>query len=269
MFEMLKIMLQDVRERRRAMGDGATAGRATSPRGEPPSSWYHQDGLSSMHDHEFMVDPAFMRAYARGVQTVGLDFRFHWRVHVGLWAAACASKLSGDFVECGVGHGVLSSAIMTYLDWDRLDKTFYLLDTFAGLDTRYVSEGEIREGALEKNAAYLRSGQYTTDVDHVRRNFSEWRNVAIIQGAVPDTLPRVDAARVAFLHLDMNCAPPEVAAAEFFWPRLVAGAFVLLDDYAYQGYPVQKLAMDGFARSKGVTVVSLPTGQGMLIKPPS
>jgi hypothetical protein len=41
----------------------------------------------------------------------------------------------------------------------------------------------------------------------------------------------------------------------------------LLDDYAYAGYRSQKLAMDAFARSKSVQILSLPTGQGLMIKP--
>ena len=67
----------------------------------------------------------------------------------------------------------------------------------------------------------------------------------------------------------MNNATPEVAALSYFWSRLVAGAPVLLDDYAYLGYTPQKLAMDEFANSHGISVCSLPTGQGLIIKPPA
>lgn len=45
------------------------------------------------------------------------------------------------------------------------------------------------------------------------------------------------------------------------------GVFILLDDYAYVGYGVQKAAMDIVASAKGLTIASLPTGQGLLIKP--
>ena len=67
---------------------------------------------------------------------------------------------------------------------------------------------------------------------------------------------------------DMNCAPPEVAALEHFWPRLVSGAVVLLDDYAYLGFESQKRAMDEFAGYHGIAICSLPTGQGLLLRPP-
>lgn len=229
---------------------------------------YDQDGLRSNHNHEFMDDPAFRKAYERGIRAVGDDYRWHWRVHVGLWAAACASQLDGDFVECGVNRGFLSSAIMDYLNWDSLGKHFYLLDTFRGLDERFVSPEDRVSGAVEKNRKSLETGFYVQGVEQVRTNFSEWKNVSIIEGTIPETLPQVRAAKIAFLHLDMNCSPPEIASAQFFWERLVPGAFVLLDDYAYYGYVSQKTAMDNFAREKAINILSLPTGQGLFVKPP-
>jgi hypothetical protein len=228
---------------------------------------YLQDGLISVHNHDFMQDPAFAVAYARGVAAAGMDYFWHWRVHIGLWAASTGARLAGDFVECGVNAGFMASAIMRYLDWNRLDKDFYLLDTFTGLDPRYVSEPERAEGILDKNAKMLEAGFYVTDVAAVERNFSEWPRARIIVGSIPETLERVAAKAVAFLHIDLNCAPPEVAALERLWDRLSPGAPVLLDDYAYRGYGQQKLAMDALAARLGVRIASLPTGQGLLLRP--
>jgi hypothetical protein len=68
----------------------------------------------------------------------------------------------------------------------------------------------------------------------------------------------------------MNCAFPELQALEFFWDRLVVGAIVILDDYGFSanqtGYINQKLAIDAFAIRKGVSVLCLPTGQGLIVK---
>jgi Macrocin-O-methyltransferase (TylF) len=230
---------------------------------------YVNDGLISVHRHAFMDDPQFQRAYQRGVDALGGHDRYQWqwRVHIGLWAAASASQLDGDFIECGVNYGFLSSAVMEFLDWDRLGKTFYLLDTFAGLDPRFITEGERRAGTLKQNEERLCAGIYVSSVDSVRANFAQWRNQRIIVGAIPETLDQVDARAVAFLHIDMNCAPPEVAALRFFWPRLSPGAFVLLDDYAYLGFEEQRLAMNALASELGVPICALPTGQGLLIKP--
>ena len=237
----------------------------TSVQDDKNGEAYDQDGLRSVHDHSFMSDPSFRKAYDRGVQAAG-EYGWHWRVHIGLWAAKSASRLNGAFVECGVNRGFLASAIMEYLNWDSLGKQFYLLDTFNGVDERYLSAEDLKSGATEKNTRNLQSGFYVRSVETVSENFSQWKNVQIIPGPVPETLPRVAVSEIAFLHLDMNCAFPEVAALEFFWDRLVQGAFILLDDYAYAGYGVQKAAMDKVASAKGLTIASLPTGQGLFIK---
>jgi hypothetical protein len=227
------------------------------------SDSYKQDGLESIHNHEFMNDLAFCKAYQRGVLACGQDYNWHWRVHVGLWAALSASKLQGDFVECGVNRGFLSSSIMEYLNWDSLQKMFYLLDTFSGIDERYISQEERESGVIsERNA----SGLYNAKFSDVKKNFSQWKNVEIIHGAIPETLQQVQVKNIAYLHIDMNCVIPEVAAFNYFWERLVPGAFILLDDYAYKGHEMQKYAMDTAVESKGLHILSLPTGQGLVIK---
>jgi hypothetical protein len=228
---------------------------------------YAQDGLISIHAHDFMAEPRFRASYDRGVAAAGRDYGWHWRVHIGLWAARTAIRLPGDFVECGVNAGFMSSSIMHELEWNRLGRTFWLLDTFSGLDPRFVSDDERAEGALAKNEKLLESGFYVTDLAAVAKNFSQWPAARIVAGSIPGTLAQVTSAQIAFLHVDLNCAPPEVAAVEHFWPRMVPGAVLLLDDYAYWGYHQQKRAMDALAARIGMDIVSLPTGQGMAVKP--
>ncbi len=228
---------------------------------------YNQDGLRSIHNSDFMKDPSFCKAYERGCRAAS-DYSWHWRVYIGLWAAFTASKLPGDFVECGVNRGFMSSAIMEFLDWDSLNRTYFLLDTFEGSGLRHVSDKDYKRGEEKGKERSSASEFYVEGVESVKANFSQWKNVRIIKGSVPDTLTHVDTMSVAFLHLDMNSSQPEVAALSFFWDRLLPGAVILLDDYAYRGFESQKHAMDALAQQKQVMIASLPTGQGLLIKPP-
>ncbi|MHC4225169.1 MAG: class I SAM-dependent methyltransferase, partial [Planctomycetota bacterium] len=99
---------------------------------------YAEDGLRSVHNHDFVRDPAFAAAYARAVHACGKDYHWRWRMHVGLWAATACARLDGDFAECGVNHGAFASAVMHFLDWDSLGKTFWLLDTWQGMDARFL-----------------------------------------------------------------------------------------------------------------------------------
>ena len=232
-----------------------------------PPTWYDRDGLITCHNHDFMDDPDFIRAYNRAVQAAqGQDFRFQWRVHVALWAAWCASRLEGDFVECGVSWGCVSSAIMESLDWDRLGKTFYLLDTFSGMDESLLTESEKASGFSEKNATYKATGGYALNIDTVRANFSQWKNVRIIQGIVPDTLAKIDSQKIVYLHLDMNCTVPEIAAVEGLWERIVPGGMILMDDFAFYSFDAQHEAFKEFARKHDQKILALPTGQGLMIR---
>lgn len=227
-----------------------------------------RDGLFTVNNDHFLHDPTFRAAYARGVEAgYGVDLEIEWRMHVALWAAATAVRVPGDFVECGVNAGFISSAIMHRLEWRDVPKRFYLIDTFRGPITAQYSSEEVNAGRLDLAEKAIASGGYVTDMERVRGNYAEWPNAVVIQGVVPDILPEVPVDSVAFLHIDMNCAYPEKAALEFFWPRLSPGAIVLLDDYAYFGYELQAEAMDAATAVLGVSVLSLPTGQGLVIKP--
>jgi len=121
-------------------------------------------------------------------------------------------------------------------------------------------------GRLRAAQEAIGRGAYVTDLGRVRANFRDWPNVEIVRGVVPEVLPSVGIGRVAFLHLDMNCAYPERAALEFFWESLSPGALVLLDDYAYFSYGSLTQAIDEAAESLGAEVLSLPTGQGLIVR---
>src|SRR5712692_7720191 len=77
--------------------------------------YYAQDSLFTTNNDNFRDDPVFKAAYSRGVKASGgVDPQIEWRVHVALWAARNAVRVPGDFVECGVNAGFVSSAIMPF-----------------------------------------------------------------------------------------------------------------------------------------------------------
>ncbi|HUQ94125.1 MAG TPA: class I SAM-dependent methyltransferase [Bryobacteraceae bacterium] len=228
---------------------------------------YSQDGLFTLHSDHFRANPKFQEAYRRGLKASnGVDAGFEWRVHVALWAARTALRVAGDFVECGVNAGFMSSAIMHGLEWNSLERRFYLIDTFSGPVSVQYSKEEVEKGRLGIAQQAVAVGAYVTDLERVRANFAEWPGAEVVQGVVPEVLTELDIRQVAFLHIDMNCAYPERAALEFFWGRLPPGGVVLLDDYAYLGHDHQRAAMDNSARELGAQILSLPTGQGLIVK---
>jgi hypothetical protein len=227
---------------------------------------YDYDGLRTdpavIHNHDFMRDQHYIKAMAAGAEALGHDHKMYWRLHVALWAASQASHLAGDFVECGVWRGFLSTAIMTYLDWNNLGQRFFLFDTFEGLIPELLSENE------RQNADKVRhlNSYFKDTFPFVSEHFRKFPRVKLVKGQVPDTLNSVEIEKVSFISIDMNCVGPEIAAANFFWPKMVPGAFMLLDDYGFVSYEEQKQGFDAFAAERGTSVLALPSGQGLIIK---
>jgi O-methyltransferase len=235
---------------------------------QPPS--YDADFLRTWNKSvDFLTDPRFMSAYRRGMDSghaIGRapgsrdDIHIEWRIHTCCWAAAHAVRLPGDFVECGTNTGIMSLAVCDYVDFNSTGKRFFLFDTFAGIPVEQISERERALGRAAENAMYPECWEIA------QKNFAPFPNARLIRGRVPETLSSVEIGQVCYLCIDMNIAEPEIAAMQHFWPRLVPGAPVIFDDYGWLAYRAQKEALDEFARSHGVEILLLPTGQGLLIK---
>ncbi len=229
--------------------------------------YYSSDGLFTPHQPRFLESERFQIAYRRGVEaSQGFDPNFEWRVHIALWAASRALEAQGDFIECGVNAGFISSAILQYLDWESTLRSFYLVDTFAGPPLTQYSEQEIQQGRDQVARQAAASGAYVIDIDRVRSNFRQWPHAKVVQGEVPAILPQIPLKEIAFAHLDMNSAAPECAALEFFWPLLSVRGLILLDDYAFFRSNPQGDALDSVAHRLGIEILSLPTGQGLILK---
>jgi len=217
---------------------------------------YREDGLVTINNADFLRDAGFVRAYEAALRQQS-DTWIRWRSHVVQWAAHHAIRLEGDFVECGVNRAFLSMSAMTAVDFRQTTgRRFYLFDTYCGLVPEQVS--------TDDKAAFR--NVYSDTYDFVKETFRDWSNVTVVRGIVPESLSTVTIGQVAYLSIDMNCVKPEIDAMEYFWPRMVPGGVIILDDYGFPGHEAQKLAADGFAATVGVKVLSLPTGQGLIFK---
>ncbi len=218
---------------------------------------YIADGLITRHTADFRHDEKFLSAYAMGKATGSwMHMDPQWRVYTACWAARHALALPGDFVECGVNRGGMALTIIEYLDFKTIAKRFFLLDTYSGFPA----------GAV---AASANRHLYADCYADVIRTFTPYPNAIVVRGVVPHSLSAIDSERIAYLSIDMNNPEPEVAAVERLWPRMAPGAVVLLDDYAGgPAYDRQKRAFDALAKKVGFQILSLPTGQGLIVKTP-
>jgi len=185
-----------------------------------------------------------------------------WRTHVAIWAAQNALRIEGDFVECGVHTGILSLSICEFLKFGELkDRKFWLFDTWEGIPTSQLTETE-KEIAERYNSTIYKDDIYSP----VEKKFSKFPNVRMVKGILPDSFSKAQIDKIAYLSVDLNNAAPEKAAIEYLWPKLSKGALVVIDDYGWNEHQAQREMWDEFATSQNRFILTLPTGQGLLMK---
>jgi len=227
---------------------------------------YIGDGLAANHIFDFLKDKKFLDSYNEGKKTGALDVHggdIHYRAYFAVYFANLCKSLDGDFLECGVGKGLLAKTIVTYLNFNLVDKDFYLVDTFEGIP---ISQAMTEEE--EKSMEWLNLHSFKGDYfQEIQKTFANYKRVKLIKGQVPEILKNIKTEKISFISMDMNNAFAEMKCIEYFWSKITKHGVVLLDDYAYSvQFKEQKKSWDEFAKGKGIEILTLPTGQGLLIK---
>ncbi len=219
------------------------------------------DGLKTRNNMSFLEDQIFLQAYNRGIEAAGgQDFNIPLRVHQAIWCAARCKNIEGDIIELGTGRGFLFSSILEILYDELKHKKIYLVDTFLPFKPDQVSG--------KQDSSQIKSRIYANDVNDVELNFSEWKNVTLLQGMAPQILENIldENLKISFLHVDLNFSKAEIDCLNLLWPYLSDNSTILLDDYANPGREEQYVDHNNFFSSKDRRVLTLASGQGLVIK---
>lgn len=223
----------------------------------------------------FFDDPAFVKVWERvrgAHQYDQYDNRqsIAWRMHTLVWAARSALALpEGDFVECGVFQGDMSYVVYHAAGLAGSGRHMHLFDSFEGIDPGRTVPGEYGPSAENyvsyANSHYKRTGLYEGVIDR----FAGLPEVSVHKGFLPEALRGRAPAKIAWLHIDLNAAKPEVETLEVLFDRVVPSGMVIFDDYGWLVLKAQKDAEDDFFAKRGYQVLELPTGQGLVVKRPN
>ena len=219
--------------------------------GDPRGPWFLADNLITYgHSRGFLTEQRFVAAVLAS-HPEPTECAIVWRTHTLCWAAESVAKLPGDYVECGTYQGY-SAEVLMHFTGGLSGRRLWLYDLFD-------PSGSAGEGhRLPAHAPELAA--------KVRAQFQRWHNVVVTQGKVPDVLATAAPDQIAFLHIDMNNAEAERGALEMLFDRVAAGGLIVFDDYGWTGYRAQKDSADDFMRLRGLSVLELPTGQGLVVK---
>lgn len=184
---------------------------------------------------------------------------WHWNLQTVLWAIQRNRSIPGDYVELGVfkGHTTLfCSEYVGFADWS---KQWWLYDTFDG-----IPDDQLAPGWAERNASIYKG---TYSYEEVTERFSNFPNIHVAKGKVPDILQESTPEAIAFMHIDLNNAPAEIAALDILFERVSPGGIIILDDYCWSSTRLQYEAEKQWFDRRNLQVLPMPTGQGVFIKP--
>lgn len=174
--------------------------------------------------------------------------------------ASQALYLKEAFWECGVymgGTAMMFANLLAAKDPAGATK-LHLFDTFEGMpDTD-------PEKDLHKSGDFA-----DTNVERVRKRVGHSNRVAFHKGFIPKTFAGMENTKIAFAHIDVDIYQSVWDCCAFIYPRLVAGGFMVFDDYGFPSCPGASKAVDDFFADKLEKPLILPTGQALIFGAPN
>lgn len=224
-------------------------------------STYFGDGVATIRFSEHLDSQHFIDSYngawdkvdSSWLQHSKIDIRL--RAHICTWAAQQVKHLDGDFLEFGTYYGILAMTICRYIGFEKLQKNFYLFDTWAPPSQHHPA---YPENIYEK---------YSDDIyERVVERFAKYNNVKMIRGIVPDSIDKVLIEKIAFIGIDMNGYLAERSVLNILYQKVVTGGIIYFDDYGWGAHSQLRETVDDFFKDKPEELLHFPSGNSIIIK---
>lgn len=165
----------------------------------------------------------------------------------------------GAIVECGVfmGNSLVRFAGFREIMCNSFSKNIVGFDCFGDFpptnnkdDEKYLNTFINKTGGCSITLEELESVLKHKKID----------NVALIKGDITYTVPKYVAdnphLKISLLNLDTDVYEPAVTILEHFYPRIVKGGVLLLDDYGV--FPGETRAVDEYFLGQDVQIQKFP-----------
>ena len=148
-------------------------------------------------------------------------------------ALAKKAPEGGYFAEVGVYKG----GSLRHLATSFPNKSILGFDTFEGLPKEQWTNIEIHKPGEFSDTSFEAVSEFLKDCCN---------NVSLVQGIFPDSADPMRDLNFSFVHIDTDFYLSVKACLDWFWPRLLTGGIIVLDDYLWPACPGVKQALDEF-----------------------
>ena len=203
-----------------------------------------------------------------GTSILGRDRRF-WQMAQFFKAV---QHLDGQTAEAGCRFGLSSYILCHYAllqDKGYDGASHHLFDSFKGLsppvDSDLAGRGKENPIIMKMNTAY----QEPEDdfLERTRTTLHEFPHINYYRGWIPEVFAAAGKRNYKFVHIDLDLFEPIYHSLQFFYPQLVSGGCLVIDDYGYPTWPGAKRATDQWAKENGCQVIPLMTKNAVIFKP--
>lgn len=227
----------------------------------------------SPKNYAFETDETFKAVFRAGVLASGSTHDpevVHQRMYNATQFLRYSLDLSGDVVECGSFQGLSSYVFCNYI---RLANPgfqgagYHIFDSFEGLSQPSREDMIANQDYGEVGQPSFRAGAFRGSLETVKATLSDFPMIEYHPGWIPQSFENVPEKIYKFVHLDLDLYDPIKAAVEYFYPRMVKGGVMVIDEYGFPRWPGAQKAMDEYCHEHNLTTpLSLTTGNGALFK---
>ena len=215
--------------------------------------WYNARKKVDIRDLEGFGDLA-ARIYDERNTYLHLDRLYTlWQGVLGMPPAARA------VVEVGTYQGGSAKLIASALRHAGRPLPFYVCDTFEG----HAAVDRALDKKHQVGVQFL-----STSAERVSRYLDGFEFVEVVKGDIRQTAGTLKHQQeFGFVHIDVDVHPITKFCLEFFAPRVVPGALLVVDDYGFKSCPGAKKAVDDFMEGNtAFRMLYLLTGQAALVR---
>jgi len=230
-------------------------------------------GATTSSNFGFEIDETFKSIFRKGVKASASTHDpevVHQRLYNAVQFLGYTLDLDGDVAECGAFQGLSSYLFCSYLrlaspDFDG--RGYHIFDSFQGLSQLREQDLVSAEAAGASHSEYKKVGAFHGSLEVVKATLLDFPQIEYHRGWIPESFAGIPEKNYKFVHLDLDLYEPIKGSVEYFYPRMVKGGVIVIDEYAIPRWPGARKAVDEFCQLYHlVTPVALTTGNGVMIK---
>lgn len=221
----------------------------------------------------FQQDHPRMALYREGLVKSGMEWVDNFPLQCRLYSLqqmvelAARRNIDGEFAECGCWKGHSAYIISTILARHRFSRSFHIFDSFEGGLSDKTSEDMSDYARQTKEEAEFEKNWFSSTIDDLKRALTGFDFIEIYKGWIPERFHEVEHKQFSFVHVDVDLYQPTLDSLKFFYPRLMPGGIIVVDDYGYSVFPGAKRAVDEFVQGIDCSLFyETPMGSCFIIK---